>query len=295
MTRMRYLPIGVIFALAAFAQDALKLPEWLQTYPGATASVQRSPSLVESTYSTTARLNDVVEHYRKLFESANVAFHPNPDGIGISILANVPECDLLIQIRENANGTAVHVSGSPKSGTSGATFSPGDVKVTNGQTGRAPLPQARNVDMMQRHRDFVAEMKSRRPAQDVPAPPLMWPSWLVHLNGSSLPSRTVADGARKPLLVAEYTTLQPMTEIRDFYRDLIGSHDYTVTGSGIAAGSTQKGVQQNALGYVRAENYPDGAPGAHSDINFELSRMVLNGPITVHIRFETFEFIAPKR
>jgi hypothetical protein len=54
------------------------------------------------------------------------------------------------------------------------------------------------------------------------------------------------------------------------------------------------GVQQNATGYVEGSNYPDGAPGASSDIYVSFSRSVLNGPITVTLRFTTHDYIASR-
>jgi hypothetical protein len=45
---------------------------------------------------------------------------------------------------------------------------------------------------------------------------------------------------------------------------------------------------------VEGFNYPDGAPGAYSDIQVSLNRSVLNGPITVTLRFTTHDFIASR-
>jgi hypothetical protein len=54
------------------------------------------------------------------------------------------------------------------------------------------------------------------------------------------------------------------------------------------------GIQQNAMGYVEGSNYPDGAPGAHTNIKVSFSRDVLNGPITVIASFSTHEYIAKR-
>ncbi len=41
-------------------------------------------------------------------------------------------------------------------------------------------------------------------------------------------------------------------------------------------------------------NYPDGAPGAYSVIDVRFDRSVLNGPITVTMRFSTHDYIGKR-
>jgi len=56
----------------------------------------------------------------------------------------------------------------------------------------------------------------------------------------------------------------------------------------IGTGQTQSGIRQNADGYVEGSNYPNGSPGARSEIRVDLSRWVLNEPITVSMRFTVY-------
>ncbi len=71
-----------LFALTpAFSQHAPGLPAWLATYPSASPDVRSTSSLVESTYTTSAQPEDIVAHYRKLFEAASLPFLPNFDGM----------------------------------------------------------------------------------------------------------------------------------------------------------------------------------------------------------------------
>ena len=95
------------------------------------------------------------------------------------------------------------------------------------------------------------------------------------------------------MLTARYTTNTPMTEIYQFYRDLLNSHEYPARAS-MSTGQTITGIVQNALGSVEGTNYPDGAPGAHSVIRVSFDRDVLNGPITVTMRFTTHDYIAKR-
>ena len=102
-----------VFAFAvgfALGQQTLSMPDWLASYPGATAQTRSSANLLESIYSTTARPDDVIGHYRRLFETAGLAFRPNFDGAGTAIRGSAAECDLLLAIREQNGGTLVRVS-----------------------------------------------------------------------------------------------------------------------------------------------------------------------------------------
>jgi hypothetical protein len=146
---------------------------------------------------------------------------------------------------------------------------------------------------MERHQQKVAEMGIHRERHDAPAPPLVWPSWLVHVNGSAVRAEAGVDQSKNAVLKARYVTNAPMTEIYKFYRELLVAHEYP-TRSSMSTGQTRTGIQQNAIGYVEGSNYPDGAPGAWSEIRVSFDRDVLNGPITVSLRFTTHEYIASR-
>ncbi len=294
MRRRINLALLALFALTqAFSQQAPSLPSWLATYPGATATVRPSDSTVESSYTTSAQPEDVVQHYGALFKAAELPFEPNSDGIGTSIRAAAPECDLLIQVRSRTEGSLVKVNCSAKTQPSSASL-PSDVKViTSRPQPAAPPPHRTSADFMEMHRQKVAEMGIHREHHDAPAPPLVWPSWLTHVNGVALKTTSSVDQSKNAMLRAQYTTNAPMTEIYRFYREALASHEYP-TSSRLSTGQTTSGIQQNALGYVEGSNYPDGAPGASSEIRVDFDRSVLNGPITVTLRFTTREYIASR-
>jgi hypothetical protein len=297
--------VSTAFALFSstlgFSQGALSIPAWLQSYPGATAAVHSSDSLIESSYTTAAAPEQIVAHYGKLFEAAKLPFHPNPDGMGTSIRAEAPECDLLIQIRRRDEGAFVKVNCSAKTQPDPAA-SPGDVKVissrpqstripsTAAASGRAPMIPDK---FMERHRQKVADMGIHREHHDAPAPPLVWPAWLGSVTGAALRPEAGVDQSKNAMLKARYTTNAPMSEIYKFYRESLQAHDYP-TRSQLSTGQTMSGVLQNALGYVEGSNYPDGAPGASTEIRVSFSRDVLNGPITVSLRFTTHEYIVKR-
>jgi hypothetical protein len=123
------------------------------------------------------------------------------------------------------------------------------------------------------------------------APPLEWPDWLVHVRGAPLHPKRGVDRANQGFMSAQYTTNAPMSEMFDFYQNLMKAHDYRPRGE-LAAGHTQSGIQQNALGRVEGFNYPEGFPGAYSRIEVSMDRTVLNGPITVLIYFTTHDYKA---
>jgi hypothetical protein len=284
-----------------FSQQPLSPPSWLASYPGATATIRPSDNTVESSYTTSAQLDDIIQHYGTLFKAAGLPFEPNSDGIGTSIRAAAPECDLLIQIRSRTEGSFVKVNCSAKTQPS-STYLPGDVKVITSRpqptrvssTAPAPPPPHRtSADFMEMHRQKVAEMGIHREHHDAPAPPLVWPSWLTNVNGAQLKTTSSVDQSKNAMLRAQYTTNAPMTEIYHFYQEGLASHEYP-TRSQLSTGQTMSGIQQNALGYVEGSNYPDGAPGAYSEIRVDFDRRVLNGPITVTLRFTTHEYIASR-
>jgi hypothetical protein len=276
----------------AFSQEAPSLPPWLESYPGAKPTIRSSNSLVESSYTIAAQPDDLVAHYRKRFAAAGLPFQPSGDGLGTSIRAEARECDLLIQIRSRSEGTFVKVDCSVKTQSSPSS-SPSGIQVITGRPQSTRVGTISGADRMQRHQQIVAEMGIHRERHDAPAPPLVWPSWLVDIRGAAVRTQSGVDQAKDAILTAWYTTNTPMTEIYSFYRDLLNSHEYPARAK-MSTGQTISGVLQNALGSVEGSNYPDGAPGAYSVIRVSFDRDVLNGPITVTMRFTTHEYNAKR-
>jgi hypothetical protein len=253
--------------------------------------------LVESTYTTAAKPAQVVEHYRRLFEAAGLRFQPNADGIGTVIRGDAGECDLLIQIREQAPGTFVDVNCAAKSQTSQASPGKAVEVITAGPSKGRPIgrPQPNAEEMQERHARRVAELGIHPTYHDAPAPPLVWPSWLVHIKGAAVRPQKGIDQSRNEHLKVRYVSSLPMTTVYNFYEDLLNSNEYRVHSSRLSTGQTISGVVQNAWGYVEGTNYPDGAPGARSVIHVSFSRSNLNDPITVEMRITVYDFVAPKR
>jgi len=315
--RLIFIALAIFSLKPGIAQTALSIPSWLENYPGVTAMTQTGDLYARSSFTAAAKPGEILEHYRKVFEAAGVPFQPNSDGIGTSIRAAAPECDLLIQIRTRPQGTFVDVNCSAKSASSSAATPsaapPPDLKVTTSrpassrinatraassgstsgtQPQSAGQPQS-NADWMAEHHRKAAEMGLHREYHDMPAPPLEWPSWLTHVNGAEVRSQAGMTPAKDATLTAHYTTHVPMTDLRDFYRALLDEHEYPGSAS-MSTGHTMTGVQQNAIGYVEGFNYPDGAPGAYSVIDVSFDRSVLNGPITVTLKLTTHEYIAKR-
>jgi hypothetical protein len=247
--------------VSALAEEAPEFPSWLESYPGAAPVVRANGLVRESTYTVAAQPAAVVAYYRKKIEAAGLAI----EATETSIRVGARECDLLIRITAVPEGssvdatcTAIHwtrVSASPSPKLPGTTF--------------------------------------HRVRHDAPAPTLVWPAWLTHIDNKQLRIQTSSNPAGDAMLTARYTTTVPMTDLHSFYRDLLNAHEYPAT-SRLQTGHTQTGIQQNAYGSVSGFNYPDGAPGAYSTIDVTFDRSVLNGPITVSMRFTTHAFIAKR-
>ena len=264
---------------AAFGQPPA-MPSWLAAYPGADPQTKRFAAYVESTYTTTAAPAAIRDHYRGLFEAANLPFQPGSDGIGIVIRGAAPECDLLITIRAQAAGTLVRTSCAVKSPT-----------YTAAAKSSAP---AMNSDIMERHKKLVEEMGIHKVREDAPAPPLVWPSWLVHLRGEKLSIMRGVDQSHNNYLAARFVTGVPMTAIFAFYKDLLDANDHRVHSSQLGTGQTLSGVVQNADGYVEGTNYPNGSPGPRTVVHVKFRRVHLNDPIDVELRFTTYSYEAPR-
>ena len=277
LTRAALLACGV-----ALSQTTLSMPAWLADYPDSAGKTKTFPSLVQSTYTTPASAEAVAAHYRKLFEANQLTFAPSFDGIGAAIRASAAECDLLITIRRQDKITAVEVNCAEKSPSYGKVVSSSTTSVSPNVRGLSQSSQAAHQAI---HREY----------HDAPAPPLVWPAWLVHIKGQALKVGRQVDQSKKDCLTAKYVTSEGMSAIHDFYQDLLRAHDYPVHAAKLETGQTTTGYVQNAWGYVEGDNYPEGHPGPWSRINVHFSRFKLNEPITVTLTFTPYEFKAPKR
>ena len=285
----------VLFTLApALSQADVQLPSWLASYPGTNPTVHSNDSLAQESYIVDAQPSEVVAHYRKVFEAQGLAFQPNPDGIGTTIRAAAKECDLLIQIRRREEGTYTKVTCSGK--VDPASIQPAANPNIEMITGITPPPPPASA-AAKAPADLpkpLPPIKFNKVPHNMPAPPLVWPGWLRHVQGDPLKPTNVTDQTGFKYLNAKYTTDAPMTEIFDFYRNLMLDHDYRPNGT-LVAGHTAKGVQQNAMGNLEGVKYVDGAPGANTTIDISIDRTVLNGPITVSLRVAAHDFSIRER
>ncbi len=307
----------LMLACFGFGQMSQQLPSWLVPYPGSNPKTEVSQSLIESSYSTEASIQQVLAHFRNAFEGMGVAFLPSSDGIGTAIRASAPECDLLIKLREVSAGTTVRVSCSAKFSTAartGASMTPEVRIVGPGPSPRGAYPLRRPgfpqeierngdehtrrvlADAEAAHQRRIADMgryDQPVPASAIPrgsfykndAPPLEWPSWLVQ-EGSDLPPKPVlgtADGKRH--LECRYRTTLPMTQLYQFYEALFKSNGLRVGTARLGTGETLGHIVQNASGYVEGYRSEDGTvngPSTHMKASFR--RNYLNEPITVTLR-----------
>jgi len=116
------------------------------------------------------------------------------------------------------------------------------------------------------------------------APPLVWPSWLVAVNGGHLSEPSRSSRGPESSLSRKYQTNIPMTELQQFYKQRLADNGFTLRRSYLAAGSTSTGVKQNADGEVEGDR-SDGA-GTNpptTTVKVSFSRSYLNEPISVWI------------
>jgi hypothetical protein len=289
----------ILFAISSIAvgqQATLVMPSWLAPYPGsAAATLVASASLVDTRYTTSDKASDVVAHYRRLFEAAGVRFNSNFDGSGTSIRAAAAECDLLIKIHEEGDGTAARVSCATKSVD---PLSGGDVVVTHASGAKGMDFEKFKTEHRKRMDDeraaldrhiannkagkFDEQVWPHAPEND--APPLIWPAWLVNVKGGRLNPEEGVDQSRKKYLQTKFVSGVPMTTIYNFYEDLLNANGYRVYSSKLGTGQTIDGIVQNSDGYVEGNHKPYDITGPSTVIRVSFSRFHLNDPIDVRIK-----------
>ena len=268
-------------------------PSWLAPYPGAQPQAVRTVASARAEYVTGAKPAEVIAHYQRLIAGAGLTAAANADGLGTSIRASAPECDLLIQVRESAGGTVV------KTACSSRAEAPGALPAVTGPapTRRFPSAQGRAAQAMndpQRERTDDIMKKYDQPVypphkkidiwDETTTPPLEWPAWLVHMPGASrglAVNERVDKNDKRPYLHSSFTTTAPMTEIHEFYRALFTANGLPPPVERLSTGQTLGGVVQNASGAVEANRYVRGNHGAHVQIRASFHRSYLNAPITV--------------
>jgi hypothetical protein len=293
-------------SLTAWAQPSM--PSWLVPFPGAAVSPGTvSPGLTEVTYTAEVTPEDILRHYHGLFTAANLPFNPNFDGLGNTVRAAAPECDLLIKIREQSSGTSVKISCAAKSA---APARGSDIAVTNPHVPRA-LKTAEEIRQeneelarkIQEKRDAApraaAAMMSKfdrpvEPHQNVTPPALAWPHWLIaYPNGDENPCPNGRNERPQPSLHCRYTTSVGMSKLHQFYSDLLKSNGFTIVGARLSTGNTVTGVQQNANGYIDSMLQTSSLPNGPSiQIRVSYSRFYLNEPITVGMNVTVYPGIA---
>ena len=252
------------------------LPSWLLVYPGANVTRQNLSAMSVVFFTTTDPRETVLDHYRQSFEENGLPFSPTSNRFANTVRATTDCGELSISIASRKSGSSVRVSCSVK-------LQPRVVKSTGNH-------EQDVANMMEVHRQAAAEMGIGRARPAAPAPPLSWPAWLVDVEGGLPATRKGADQAGNGMLGAHYVSGSPMSQIFSFYKDLLSTNGYQVYRGYVKTGQTQAGIKQNAIGCVEGSLYPDGSPGPRSEIRVDFSRMNLNDPINVKIRFTVFAY-----
>jgi hypothetical protein len=266
--------------ICMFGQGPLSMPSWLVNYPGAAPQIRSSPTYFESTYETTAKPEEVIAHYQKLFDEQWLPFRPSFDGIGTAIRGETPECNLLLLIRRQGTGTWVQVSGAAKSAAGVSTSAP--------RISTAP-PQRRSTAIMsieerqaeqkehtrrvleeadQKHKEQIRGMEKYDrpvyPTPKAPLPALVWPSWLGKTDGTPLDIQRGVDQFGRKFLKGSFVAAATRSEVQVFYAELLSSHGYPIRTQSILA------WQRDRKAWVEGEHYINGTSGPRITIRIEL-------------------------
>lgn len=293
--------IGI--ALVAVSHGlALDAPRWWSAPQGSTPGpANPQPAYFETSYTTSAAFEAALSFHQDQLRQAGIAFSANPDGIGTTIRAAAPECDVLIQVRrrENPPSTFVKfacvakVAGVPPTGASVAESSSSSRRLPSSRTlPRDPVAsqminaqRAKNQSTMEAYdrpvtRAQFAQMEGR-PRPELP--PLLWPHWLVHMPGADRPLAIAStkDQGGHPQLQSRFVTNVPMTQIHKYYEDMCEANGFPVAVSHLSTGQTLGGIMQNANGDLEGKMYLGGPGSGYTRVKVYMRRSVLNGPITV--------------
>jgi len=252
------------------------LPAWLLTYPGANVTRQNLSAMSAASFTTNDPPQSVFDYYQQLFGEQGLSYSPSTNRFGAGIKATADCGELSISISSRGSGSAVRLS-------CGVKLQPRVAK----STGNYPQDVA---NMLEMHRQAAAEMGIGRARPAAPAPPLEWPTWLERVQGGVPAVQRGSDQAGNGMLKAQYVSSVPMSQIFAFYKELLQANGYQINRGTVQTGRTQSGVKQNALGSVEGSVYPDGFPGPRIEIRVDFSRNYVNEPISVRIRFTTFDY-----
>jgi hypothetical protein len=263
-------------ASAAWPQS--RMPAWLADYPGATPLTRSSEMLVESSYEVAANPGDVIGHYRKLFEGAGLAWQPNLDGVGTAIRGAAAECDLLIRIREQPTGTSVRVSCAARMPAPVMQVAPVQA---------APVIPSRPRSAEQWREDSRKHLEGMekydqpyRPPPRAPAPKLVWPAWLVGVDGAPLAVEKGVDQFRLNYLKSAYLTSADRNGAVAFYAEVLSANGYRVYSR------TPASWPRDRKASVEGDFYPGANPGPriviHVDVTSDEQGMRVDVRMTAH-------------
>ena len=247
----------ILMAIVGRSNDLphLVMPAWLKNYGDAAGRTTSATAwLAESTYETAAAPAAVIAHYGKLFQAAGLPFHPNGDGMGVTIRGAAAECDLLIAIRGQGSGSSVRVSCARRET---AAASPPEI-----------APAAAGVETVH---DRVQEsmQKYDRPVQVAPHPPpppemLIWPPWLTTPERTAIDKRDV-QRVGQYLMRTSFRTGHNKAEVRSFYIEQLESHGFPVRNQ------SPPSMPARSRGWVDAVRYLKGPDSPHVTIRVEFT------------------------
>jgi hypothetical protein len=239
-----------------------------------------SAQYFESTYETPAQPQEVIAHYRKLFDAQGLVFQPNFDGIGTAIRGEMPQYSLLLLVRSQGTGSWVQISGAARKSPDTQAPAPRIETVPSRPPRPAIMPvEERKAEQDEHTRRVLAQAEEKHreqirgmekydqpvyPRPKRPAPALAWPSWLVKLDGTALSAQKGVDLFGRRFLSGSFMTDAARREVQAYYSDLLGAHGYPVRMQSIASAPPDR------KGWLEGEYYTDGADGPRVVIRIDL-------------------------
>ena len=249
---------------AGLASPQSRMPAWLADYPGVSPQTRSSAVLVESTYDVAATPGEVIGHYRKLFEAAGLAWQPNLDGVGTVVRGAASECDLLLKIREQGTGTSVRVSCAARVPAPMLQATPAPAAPVTPPTRQSVADERRREISRKSLEEMEKYDQPYRPPPRPPAPRLVWPEWLVSVDGAPLAAERGVDQFKLNYLKSAYLTNADRNGAVAFYTELLNANGYRVM-------HTPPTWPRDRKAWLNADFYPGANPGPRIAIHVDFT------------------------
>jgi len=213
---MRSLLLAVVFVRLLPPAEAPRLPNWLQSAPGAhDVSTQRGPKSVIASYQTGLAPAAVTAHYLKQIRAAGLDPQENFDGIGASIRILAQGASGVVRVRDADPGS--------------------QVRVQYAITGILVPHSKSDGTCRESERIYYSQVRATAVCSEAAPLQLDWPVWLQEVPGGKLTERS-PEPAPPPgwypgsFLSRRYESVERLEDLYEYFRLLLKDRGFKASG-----------------------------------------------------------------